>query len=104
MIDVGGELDLYSAPELKERLAGLIDSGKSRVVVDLSRATFIDSTTLGILVGAVKQLRSADGALALVVTQPSIAKVFETTGLDRLLALRATREDALSSVAEPGST
>jgi len=103
VIELAGAVDLYSAPELKERLLGVIDAGKRHVVVDLSQATFIDSTTLGVLVGAVKRLRSEDGALALVCTQPSITKVFEITGLDQVFAIHATREDALSSVAESGS-
>ena len=103
VIEVGGRIDLYSAPELKDRLLGVIDAGKSQVVVDLSQATFIDSTTLGVLVGAVKRLRAEDGAMALVCTQPSITKAFEITGLDQVFAIHATREDALSSVGVPGS-
>ena len=103
VIEVGGEIDLYSAPELKQRLLGVIDAGKRQVVVDLSEVTFIDSTALGVLVGAVKRLRSADGTLALVCTKPSIAKVFETTGLERVFAIHATRADALAAVAEPSS-
>src|SRR3954447_21050822 len=54
VVNVAGEVDLYSAPELKERVLSAIDAGKTRIVVDLSKTTFIDSTTLGVLVGARK--------------------------------------------------
>jgi len=57
LIELGGEIDLYTAPEFKERMVQVIEDGKTRVVVDLSEATFIDSTTLGVLVGGVKRLR-----------------------------------------------
>jgi len=57
LIELGGEVDLHTAPEFKELMTGVIDAGRTRVVVDLSSATFIDSTTLGVLVGGEKRLR-----------------------------------------------
>ena len=77
----------------------MLDAGASRVAVDLSAATSIDSTTLGVLVGAAKQLRASNGDMALVCTQPEIRKVFEITGLEQVFAIHATREEALSSFA-----
>ena len=74
VIELGGEVDLYTAPEFKERMVELIESGKKQIVVDLSQATFIDSTTLGVLVGGVKRLRPAGGSLARWATiRPSAA-------------------------------
>jgi anti-sigma B factor antagonist len=98
VIELGGEIDLYTAPELKERMAEIIDEGKTRVVVDLSQATFIDSTTLGVLVGGVKRLRPAGGSLALVCTDENITKIFEITGLDRVFPIHASRDEALAEV------
>ena len=98
VIELGGEIDLYTAPEFKERMIQLIDGGKKRIVVDLSSATFIDSTTLGVLVGGVKRLRPAGGSLALVCTDQNITKIFEITGLDRVFSIHATRDDALGSL------
>jgi anti-sigma B factor antagonist len=98
IIELGGEIDLYTAPEFKERMIQLIDGGKKRIVVDLSSATFIDSTTLGVLVGGVKRLRPAGGALALVCTDQNITKIFEITGLDRVFSIHADRQAALSSL------
>ena len=99
VIELAGEVDLYTAPEFKERMLGVIDEGKKRVVVDLSKATFIDSTTLGVLVGGVKRLRPSGGSLALVCKDPNITKIFEITGLDRVFAIHESREDALSELA-----
>jgi anti-sigma B factor antagonist len=99
VIELGGEVDLYTAPEFKERLVELIESGKKRIVVDLSKATFIDSTTLGVLVGGVKRLRPSGGSLALVCTDQNITKIFEITGLDRVFPIHDSRDEALSSVA-----
>ena len=96
VIEVGGEVDLYTAPEFKTRLHDLIDEGKSQLVVDLSRATFIDSTTLGVLVGGLKRLRPTGGSLVLVCTEPSIGRVFDVTGLDRALPVYATVEEAIA--------
>jgi anti-sigma B factor antagonist len=100
VIELGGEVDLYTAPEFKERLVQLIESGKTQIVVDLSQATFIDSTTLGVLVGGVKRLRPAGGSLALVCSDQNITKIFEITGLDRVFGIHETRDEALASVAQ----
>jgi anti-sigma B factor antagonist len=99
VIELGGEIDLYTAPEFKERMVALIEDGKKRIVVDLSSATFIDSTTLGVLVGGVKRLRPAGGSLALVCTDQNITKIFEITGLDRVFPIHASRDEALAAVA-----
>jgi anti-sigma B factor antagonist len=99
VIELGGEIDLYTAPEFKERMVELIEDGKTRIVVDLSSATFIDSTTLGVLVGGVKRLRPAGGSLALVCTDQNITKIFEITGLDRVFPIHASRDEALAAVA-----
>ena len=99
VIELGGEVDLYTAPEFKERLVQVIEDGKKQLVVDLSKATFIDSTTLGVLVGGVKRLRPSGGSLALVCTDQNITKIFEITGLDRVFPIHGSREEALASVA-----
>jgi anti-sigma B factor antagonist len=83
-VGVAGEVDLYTAPALKAALRETIDNGARSVLVDLSRATFIDSTTLGVLMGAVKRLRPAGGELAIACSDPNIRKIFEITLLDRI--------------------
>jgi anti-sigma B factor antagonist len=103
VIELGGEIDLYTAPEFKERMVQVIEDGKKQVIVDLSKATFIDSTTLGVLVGGVKRLRPAGGTLALVCNDQNIVKIFEITGLDRVFPIYDTRDEALSSVKQGGA-
>ena len=99
VVAVRGEIDLFTAPELKQKLTDAIEGGKTHIVVDLSQATFIDSTTLGVLVGGVKRLRPKDGSLALVCTDENITKIFEITGLDRVFPIHSSRDDALAAVA-----
>jgi len=98
VISLAGEVDLYTAPEFKQQLLEVIGRGARHVVVDFSSATFIDSTTLGVLVGGVKRLRSNDGRLALVSNDHDITKIFEITGLDRVFAIHETRDEALSTL------
>ncbi len=99
IVAVRGEIDLFTAPELKQVLAESIEGGRTRIVVDLSETTFLDSTALGVLIGAVKRLRSRDGALAIVNVDENIAKTFEITGLDQIFTILATREEAVGAVA-----
>jgi anti-sigma B factor antagonist len=103
VIELGGEVDLYTAPEFKERMVQVIEEGKKQVVVDLSNATFIDSTTLGVLVGGVKRLRPAGGTLSLVCSDQNIVKIFEITGLDRVFPIHESREQALASAGGDGA-
>ena len=94
-VSVAGEVDLATAPELKEALAEVINDGARGVLVDLSNATFIDSTTLGVLMGAVKRLRPAGGELAIACHDPNIRKIFEITLLDRIFEIYPTPEEAI---------
>ena len=79
-----GELDAYSAPDVRKRLHALIEeSGKAGVViVDLTRVTFMDSTILGTLVGGLRRMRERDGELRLVYPPQPVRRIFELTGLD----------------------
>jgi anti-sigma B factor antagonist len=99
VISLAGEVDLYTAPEFKQQLLDVIAQGGTEVIVDFSNTTFIDSTTLGVLVGGVKRLRSNGGQLALVCSDRNIIKIFEITGLDRVFAIYPTRDQAISRVA-----
>jgi anti-sigma B factor antagonist len=104
VLNLRGEVDLYAAPELKRHVDGAIRRGKRRVILDLSDATFIDSTTLGIMVGGMKRLRPAGGALSVICPNPGMAKLFEITGLNRVFRVYETREEALLGAArERGS-
>jgi anti-sigma B factor antagonist len=96
VISLAGEVDLYTAPEFKQQLLNVIAEGGKDVVVDFTDTTFIDSTTLGVLVGGVKRLRAEDGRLSLVCSDRNITKIFEITGLDRVFTIYSTRDEALA--------
>ena len=96
VISLAGEVDLYTAPEFKQQLLDVISQGGKNVVVDFSDTTFIDSTTLGVLVGGVKRLRAQEGRLSLVCSDRNITKIFEITGLDRVFTIYPTRDEALA--------
>jgi anti-sigma B factor antagonist len=98
VISLTGEVDLYTAPEFKQQLLNVIAEGGRDVVVDFTNTTFIDSTTLGVLVGGVKRLRAEDGRLSLVCSDRNITKIFEITGLDRVFTMYTTRDEALAKI------
>jgi anti-sigma B factor antagonist len=97
VIALTGEIDLYTAPEFKQQLIDVIAQGAKQVVVDLTETTFIDSTTLGVLVGGVKRLRPNEGQLSIVCSDRNITKIFEITGLNRVFTIHADRAEALES-------
>jgi anti-sigma B factor antagonist len=95
ILSVSGDVDLHSAPQLRDRLEAAIDEGVRKVVVDLDHATFLDSMALGVLLGAKKSLEGTDSALDLVVTSSDIRRIFEITMLDRVFELHSTRREAV---------
>jgi anti-sigma B factor antagonist len=95
VIALTGEVDLYTAPELKTQMLEVIANGAKDVVVDFTNTTFIDSTTLGVLVGGVKRLREKGGRLSIACSDRNITKIFEITGLDRVFTIYPTRAEAL---------
>ncbi|MCW3016174.1 MAG: hypothetical protein JWO02_3266 [Solirubrobacterales bacterium] len=100
VVAVSGEVDIFTAPDLKRTIALAIEDGAHRLVVDLTNTRFLDSTALGVLIGAVKRLRPLDGRLAIVNTEPSTAKTFQITGLDRIFTIVPTRDEAVSAVSD----
>ena len=100
VISLAGEVDLYTAPEFKQQLLDAIAQGAKHVVVDFSDTTFIDSTTLGVLVGGVKRLRTNDGQLSLVCNDRNITKIFEITGLNKVFDMYESRDGALESIGQ----
>src|SRR5437762_13902361 len=98
VISLAGEVDLYTAPEFKQQLLEVIGQGAKSVIVDFTNTTFIDSTTLGVLVGGVKRLRSNDGQLSLVCSDRNITKIFEITGLDRVFTIHSSRDEAIAAI------
>ncbi len=97
VVRVAGEIDVYTAPQLREHLDHEIEGGTHDLVVDLSGVTFMDSTGLGVLVGRLKQVRLNDGSMRLVCAHDRVLKVFVITGLDKVFAIYPTVDEALSA-------
>lgn len=97
IIAVGGEIDVYTAPRLREAIVAAIDDGHTRLVVDVEKVEFLDSTGLGVLVGALKKVRADGGTLDIVCTQERILKIFDITGLDKVFGLHDSVSAAIAA-------
>ena len=96
VVSVSGELDLHSAPQLESELAGLHEKNVRSVIVDLTECEFIDSTALGLLVNANERLDGAQAKFSIVTDDRNIRRIFEITGLDRVLTIHQTRVVAMN--------
>jgi anti-sigma B factor antagonist len=94
VVAVAGEVDLATAPLLRERLEARLAAGMSTIIVDLRDTTFLDSTGLGVLVGTLKRCRDAGGDLRLVIVEPRLLKLFAITGLHETFSISPTVEAA----------
>ena len=90
VVHLQGEVDLASAPQVRRGIHELIDRGHHRIAVDLAGVDFMDSTGLGVLIGSLKRLREAGGAMVLAGIRPAVARVFEITGLDRIFTIHGS--------------
>ena len=98
VIAVRGQADLHTAPELRTAITKTTDAGADRLVIDLSETTFIDSMTLGVLLGALKRLATTNGRLAIACPNRNLRRIFEITSLDEVLVLADSRTDAIAIV------
>lgn len=101
VVEVRGEVDVYTASTLRERLMELVEGGVRYVVVDFQRVDFLDSSGLGVLVGALKRLKMAGGDMSVVCDSEKLLKIFRITALDRVFTLYESVEAATAS--NPGS-
>jgi anti-sigma B factor antagonist len=97
VVEVGGEIDVYTAPKLREALIELVQGGTFNIVVDMEQVEFLDSTGLGVLVGGLKRVRSHDGSMTLVCTQERLLKIFRITGLTRVFEIHPDVEAAVAA-------
>jgi anti-sigma B factor antagonist len=97
VIELGGEIDVYTAPKLRERLVSLVESGSYQLIVDMESVEFLDSTGLGVLVGGLKRVRNHEGWIDLVCTQSRILRIFRITGLNRVFSIYDTVPEAIAA-------
>jgi len=97
ILEVAGELDIYTSPKLKAAIQTALTTGRASLVVNLLRTTYLDSTALSVLTTAQKQAREAGGNLGLVYDQPQIEKIFTITGLHRVFPIFRTETEAVNT-------
>ncbi|CAM5501088.1 MULTISPECIES: STAS domain-containing protein [Streptomyces] len=98
VVEVGGEIDVYTAPKLREQLVELVNDGSYHLVVDMEGVDFLDSTGLGVLVGGLKRVRAHEGSLRLVCNQERILKIFRITGLTKVFPIHQSVDEAVNAV------
>jgi len=96
VLTVGGEVDLNTAPQLKERINGLIAQGNTNLVVDLEGVEFMDSTGLSALVSGLMRTNEGGGGLAVVCTRPQVLRLLALTGLDQVLKVHSSVAEAVA--------
>ena len=97
IIAVGGEIDVYTAPKLRDKITELVADGVYDIIVDMEAVEFLDSTGLGVLVGGLKKVRAHDGSLQLICTQDRLLKIFRITGLAKVFTIHDSEATALGA-------
>ena len=101
LVAVGGEIDVYTAPKLRDKITELVGSGHHSLIIDMEKVDFLDSTGLGVLVGGLKKIRAEDGSMSLICSQERLLKIFQITGLAKVFTIHSSEAAALS--AEPSA-
>jgi anti-anti-sigma factor len=97
VVEIHGEVDVYTVPQIRDHVVGRIDEGRRRIILDLRRVTFIDSTGLGVFVGILKRIREHDGALRLVIASQTVRKIFDLTSLYGVFPIYDSLDAALTA-------
>ncbi len=82
-----GEIDIYNAPELKQKLNELIQQKQGNIIIDCKDLNYMDSTGLGVLISVLKQVKKYDGEIKIINLKPYIRKIFTITGLDKIFSI-----------------
>jgi anti-sigma B factor antagonist len=99
LVRIAGEIDVFTAPRLRERMADLVTAGAVHIILDMSQVEFLDSTGLGVLVGGLKRVRTRDGSLTVVIKAERLIRIFRITGLIKVFSPYSSVADAIG--AEP---
>jgi len=91
VLQLNGEIDVYTAPRLKKQLLPLVEQGDRKIQIDLSHTTYIDSTGLGVFIQAYKEAQQNDCELELVHVQDRVLRLFQVTGLDRIMNVHESK-------------
>ena len=97
VVTVGGEIDVYTAPKLRDKITELVNGGHHDLLIDMEKVEFLDSTGLGVLVGGLKKVRAQEGSMELICSQDRLLKIFRITGLAKVFVIHDTAEAALTA-------
>ena len=97
IMDISGEVDLYNAPDIKNKITTLIDGGKRNILINLTNVSYIDSSGIGVLISSLSRLKKVGGALKIMGVHGSVKKVFELTKLDKFFEIYQDEEEAIES-------
>lgn len=97
VVVVGGEIDVYTAPKLRDKISELVGDGHHALLIDMEGVDFLDSTGLGVLVGGLKKVRAHDGSMELICSQDRLLKIFRITGLAKVFTIHEDVDTALSA-------
>lgn len=98
VVDLNGEIDVYTSPKVKDVIGDLIDKGHYNLVINLEKVRYIDSTGLGVLIGGLKRVREHGGTVNLVCTNPQIKKIFDITGLVKIFGIYDDEDAAMKAL------
>ncbi len=105
VLDVTGEIDIYTTPQFKEAVSAAIDQNKPAIVINMTNVTYMDSSGFGTLLSATKRLRPLDGALYLSGCNEGIQRMLQITRLNTIFGVYATETEALAAAkASPAET
>lgn len=97
VLDVAGEIDVYTAPQFKEAVNGIIAGGQKHLIIDMSDVTYMDSSGFGTLLSATRRLRPQGGTINLVKCNTSIDRILKITRLNTVFATYESIDDALKA-------
>ncbi len=103
VLDVIGEIDIYTTPQFKEAVSAAIDENKPKIVINMTQVTYMDSSGFGTLLSATKRLRPLDGALYLTGCNDSIQRMLQITRLNTIFGVYATEDEALAAATSVSS-
>jgi anti-sigma B factor antagonist len=97
VVTVGGEIDVYTAPKLRDKITELVNAGHHNLLIDMEKVEFLDSTGLGVLVGGLKKVRAQNGSMELICSQDRLLKIFRITGLAKVFTIHDSEAAALEA-------
>jgi len=97
IFDINGEIDLYNAPEIKEKIKEEMNKGKVNIIINLDKVSYIDSSGIGVLISSLSNLKKVGGALKLINVYASVRKVFELTKLTSFFDIYDSESDAIAA-------